>query len=273
MLEARAVLPAYDIFAGILNYAALPGPLSSQLGQHLHSSLGHLAAHNAAFSWFSLKFCFLFSLKRVSRKSERREDVNQLSRFLLSFWLCWELREREEDESWKYSRIKPGVSFKALSPVRIFYQNLSERFPWWWILQASPSSSYNQLAVLRAQMVGMFEVSLQTKQLLLIGRFFSVFRWITSIFLVNNLCRSLSMWTRDPIEIVISCWSLSWEDEPCTLNWESTAEAWVLCLIYRIKSELKTSQAIRWTWIFTGVFRNKILYHPNKFSFSGVETN
>ena len=129
------------------------------------------------------------------------------------------------------------------------------------------------LVMFSCQMVGMFEVSLQTKQLLLIGRFFSVFRWITSIFLVNNLCRSLSMWTRDPIEIVISCWSLSWEDEPCTLNWESTAEAWVLCLIYRIKSELKTSQAIRWTWIFTGVFRNKILYHSNKFSFSGVETN
>ena len=64
--------------------------------------------HCSVFMIFSQILLFVFS--RVSKEfggSKRCEDVNQLSRFLLSFWVGWE----QQDELSNNGRIKHSLSF------------------------------------------------------------------------------------------------------------------------------------------------------------------
>ena len=62
--------------------------------------------HCSVFMIFSQILLFVFSQKEFGG-SKRCEDVNQLSRFLLSFWVWWE----QEDESSNNGRIKHSLSF------------------------------------------------------------------------------------------------------------------------------------------------------------------
>ena len=62
--------------------------------------------HCSVFMIFSQILLFVFSQKEFGG-SKRCEDVNQLSRFLLSFWARWE----QQDELSNNGRIKHSLSF------------------------------------------------------------------------------------------------------------------------------------------------------------------